>query len=231
MINLIKLEQNKFNFKVYNKWILIVNAILTFFVFLIPFVERSDNGLIAFSNYIEAFNTVNVLVGAAFTIFASVLISKLIIEEYKNKTILILFSYPIKRKKLLTAKIVVIISWTFITLIISSLFVSFAFLIMDRFFEFVPHKLTFPIIIQQVVRIITNSLALAGISLIPLYFGMLKKSVPVTILSSILIVAFLGFNTESFSLASIIIIPIILAIIGFMVALMAIRKVETEDLT
>ncbi|MFB1052007.1 ABC transporter permease [Paraliobacillus sp. JSM ZJ581] len=231
MINLIKLEQSKFDFNVYYKWIIIVNVILTFFVFLIPFVERSDNGVVAFSTYLEAFNTVNILVGAAFTIFASVLISKLIIEEYKNKTILILFSYPIKRKKILTAKIIVVISWTFITLIISSLFVSFAFLIMDSFLKFVPEQLSMSNIIQQVVKMITNSLAISGISLIPLYFGMLKKSVPATILSSILIVAFLGFNTESFSLASIIIVPVILAIIGIMIAYMAIRKVETEDLT
>ncbi|OEH94415.1 ABC transporter permease [Bacillus solimangrovi] len=231
MLRLIKLERNKFKFSVYNKWIVLANLILLFFMFLIPFAERKDNGVIAFGQYSEAFNILNLLVGATFTIFASVLIAKLIIEEYKNKTILVLFSYPVNRKALLGAKLIIVVCWSLTTIILSSIFISASFIVMDNFFKFVPEQLSVLIIIQQLLKILTNSVATAGLSLIPLYFGMKKKSVPVTIISSILIVTVLGFNTNSFSVGSIILIPTFLAVLGIFIAYIAIRKVEVEDVS
>ncbi|MFJ7731678.1 ABC transporter permease [Lysinibacillus sp. NPDC097231] len=56
--------------------------------------------------------------------FASVLIAKLVIEEYKNKTILILFSYPVSRKKIFVSKLILIAFLTFITMMLSNIVVG-----------------------------------------------------------------------------------------------------------
>ncbi len=40
------------------------------------------------------------MVRITFTIFTSVLIVKLIIDKYKNKSIAVMFTYPINRKKI-----------------------------------------------------------------------------------------------------------------------------------
>ena len=63
------------------------------------------------------------IVRATFIIFGAVLIAKLIIDEYKNKTILLMFSYPINRKKIMISKLAITAILTFITVILSNIFV------------------------------------------------------------------------------------------------------------
>ncbi|MNH42650.1 hypothetical protein D3C79_1043880 [compost metagenome] len=74
-----------------------------------------------------------------------------------------------------------------------------------------------------------NAIAASGISLIPLYFGMRKYSIPTTIISSIIIVSVTSSNSGNFTLNDIIIIPITLAIVGLGIAYLAIRNVEKVD--
>ena len=66
-------------------------------------------------------------------------------------------------------------------------------------------------------------------ALIPLYFGMKKKSAPVTIISSLLIVAIVCSNNNGLSLGSIIAVPITLAVVGALIAYLTIRNIEHID--
>ena len=66
-------------------------------------------------------------------------------------------------------------------------------------------------------------------SLIPLFFGMRKYSVPATIISSILIVVLVCSNYNGLSLNDIIVIPISLACIGLFIAYLSIRNIEKVD--
>ncbi|MNR47136.1 hypothetical protein D3C85_1661970 [compost metagenome] len=69
----------------------------------------------------------------------------------------------------------------------------------------------------------------AGISLIPLFFGMRRHSVPFTIVSAVLIVSLLSSNNNGFALSNVIAIPIALCFIGILIAYMTIRNVDTKD--
>ncbi|WP_353051157.1 ABC transporter permease [Lysinibacillus pakistanensis] len=62
------------------------------------------------------------LLRAVFIIWQGVLIAKIIIEEYQNRTIALLFRYPIDRAKLIYAKIAVIFGSMFAFYILSSIF-------------------------------------------------------------------------------------------------------------
>ncbi|MNP79182.1 hypothetical protein D3C76_1769660 [compost metagenome] len=59
---------------------------------------------------------------------------------------------------------------------------------------------------------------------------MRKYSVPTTIVSSILVAVALNANTGTeFTLSKIVIIPVIIAVLGLLVAYLAIRNVDTKD--
>ena len=60
-------------------------------------------------------------------IFASTLIAKLIIGEYKFKTITLAFMYPISRKKLMVAKLAIVMLFTFSMIIISNALITTIF--------------------------------------------------------------------------------------------------------
>ncbi|MFZ0447568.1 MAG: hypothetical protein WAM95_23600 [Bacillus sp. (in: firmicutes)] len=66
-------------------------------------------------------------------------------------------------------------------------------------------------------------------SLIPLFFGMRKRSVPTTIISSIFIVVLVCSNSNGLSLNDIIAITLSLASIGLFIAYPAIQNIEKMD--
>ena len=62
-----------------------------------------------FSSYMEYMSLANIFIRITFIIFASVILSRLVIDEYKNKTIQLLFMYPLQRKMLMRAKLAIVL--------------------------------------------------------------------------------------------------------------------------
>ncbi|WCN36317.1 ABC transporter permease [Aneurinibacillus uraniidurans] len=230
MFHLIKLEIRKFTLHQYIKKVVIADVIILLLLCFIQFADRSD-GTVTFVNYDMAFSSITKMTRATFMIFAAVLLAKLIIDEYKTKTIALMFMYPIKRKKLMIAKLLIVGSFTFVTIFLSSVLIGLGFYVVDYFFHLVPTKLTNEIIVTNLVHTCTNALLSACISLLPLYFGMRKKSVPTIIIVAVVIVLFLSSSINNFVVDSIASIRISLAVIGIFTAYLSIRNVEKADVT
>ena len=171
------------------------------------------------------------LVRATFIIFGGVLIAKLIIDEYKNKTILLMFSYPINRKKMMVSKLAITATLTFITVILSNILVVGIFFGIDSYFSILPNSFTVDQLIQEGIKLIPLAIATAGISLIPLYFGMRKRSVPTTIVSSIIVVLIAINNTPNISYSDFSSSSTTFAAIGVAIAYYGIKNIEKEDVT
>ena len=229
MPNLIRLEMKKYKLVSYVKGAIIANVIIAGLFIALLFVSNYEKELM-FNNYTEALSAIETLVRATFIIFAATLISKLIISEFKDKTITTLFLYPVNRKKLIAAKLAIVIVFTFCSITLSNLFLTAVFSIVTTYFDLVPGSLTVAIVTQHAPFVLMNAVAASGMSLIPLYFGMKKFSVSTTIISSVLIVLIISSNSGNFSLNDILIIPISLAIIGISIAYFAIRNIEKTDL-
>lgn len=229
MFTLMKLELKKLKMGWYVKGAIIANILILSSLFIIGYIEKIEGNII-FLNYEEVFIIIGAFVRATFIIFAAVLIAKLVIEEFKNKTITVLFTYPISRKKLIGVKLFIVGFVTFMTIIISNLFVLGSFIALNSYFEIIPGTPSLEIVVQQIIPVITFAFAAAGTSLISLYFGMRKYSVPATIISSIVIVLLISSHNPVFSIASIVYIPLLLAIIGIIIAFLSIRRIEEIDI-
>lgn len=229
MLKLMKLEMKKIKMSGYIKgaFFSAIGILVMLFVFM--FIDKIE-GLKVLTDYNEVFLVIDIMVRVTFVIFASVLISRLIINEYKDNTISILFTYPINRKKLLMSKLLIVLVFTFFAIIISNIFVDSILLIINSVYNIIPDNVTMNVINKNFVMIITNALSSSGMSLIPLYFGLRKKSVSATIISSILIATAINSNNIGFSLSSIVAIPISLAILGVLVAYLSIRNIEKVDI-
>jgi len=229
MLNLMKLEMKKNKFGWYFRGVILANVLIVLFMCFISYVTRLEGEPI-FTGLSEALSVIGTFVRVTFVVFASVLFAKLIIDEYKNNTISVLFTYPIQRKKLILSKILLIMGITFIVIVVSNVFVAGSFVIVNQYFHFVQDELTSDLISSELINIVVQSIAATGMSLISLYFGMRKKSVPATIVSSLLIVGVINSNNNDFSLSSIIAIPLILAVIGVCVAYLTFRNIERTDI-
>lgn len=228
MLKLMKLEMKKVKMGGYIKGAIIANIVIMAIMALMIFSSKNE-GDIEFTRISFVFSMVDSVVKATFIIFASVLIARFIIEEYKSNTITVLFMYPISRKKLIIAKLLIVVLFTFIATVLSNIFIDFVLCITNNFYKFTSDKLTSFTIIRSFMTIGINALASSGMGLIPLYFGMKKKSVPATIVSAILIVSIVCSNNGGYSLSNIIAIPIALSIVGVFIAYLSIRNIEHVD--
>lgn len=229
VLKLMKLEMKKFQLWHYWKAFAICNLGFVFFVSMIFFIEENE-GNIPFEDYEMVTSIISALVRATFTIFAAVIIVKLVIDEYKYKSMYIMFSYPIKRKKIMVAKLTIVFTFTFFTVVFSTLFLEGLLYVAEVYFNILPGEIMIADITRTIVTAFMNALATAGISLIPLLFGMHRKSGAATIVSAIIIATLLSSTNGDFTLFSIIAIPISLGLLGLFIGYYSIRNVEKVDL-
>ncbi|MEK4854497.1 ABC transporter permease [Paenibacillus sp. FSL H7-0756] len=230
MLKLIRLELRKSKFT-FLKGVLIADLAILGFMILIAFTGMDEG---EFGTYGDLFQGVSVFVKAIYIIFASVLISKLVIDEYKNNTITVLFMYPVPRKMLMAAKLIIVFLFTFFTIWLSNIVISGILAGIGYFLpDLIEGTLTMDLVMTYSMQAGMDALYAAGIGLIPLYFGMRRKSVPATIVSAVLIVMLIssGFGNGSFRMGDLLGISVSLALAGVAVAYFSIRNIEHQDVS
>ncbi|PFR27949.1 ABC transporter permease [Bacillus cereus] len=224
MLRLMRLELIKFKVWPIIRSAFIAICIVSIFIPLIIFDGELDS-------YKSAFQFIDRFSRGVFMIFGASLIAKFIIQEFQNKTMTVMFMYPINRKKMMAAKILIIILFTLCAMITSEI-IMFSFVyVLNVYHPVIMEPLTMTILAQNVAELLVNALASTGISLIPLYFGMKKYSVRATLVFAIILTfLFAASLNGEISLFSFIVIPITMACVGLFIAYMAIRKIEQVDL-
>ncbi|OUB24514.1 hypothetical protein BK739_24220 [Bacillus thuringiensis serovar pirenaica] len=229
MLRLMKLELKKFKFGWYVRGAVIANIIILALLIFVSFIAQIE-GDSEIRDPQMILLMASTVVRATFIIFGSVLIARLIIGEYKNKTILLMFSYPINRKKMMASKLAITAIVTFITVIVSNILVVGIFFGIDSYFSILPHSFTVDQLVQEGIKLVPLAIATAGMSLIPLYFGMRKRSVPTTIVSSLIVVAIAMNSNPAFPTATLLPLQLALAAIGAVIAYYGIKNIEKEDI-
>ncbi|WP_420973660.1 ABC transporter permease [Bacillus thuringiensis] len=228
MLRLMKLELKKFKLGWYVKGAVIANiTILALMIFTSIVAQVEGDPEIRDPQMMLL--TASTLVRATFIVFGSVLIARLIIGEYKNKTIILMFSYPINRRKMMISKLVITATLTFITVIVSNILIVGVFFGIDSYFSILPNPFTVDQLVQEGINLVPLAIATAGIGLIPLYFGMRKRSVPTTIVSSIIVVSIAINNQPIFPIATFLPLQFTFAAIGMVIAYFGIKNIESED--
>ena len=229
MLHLMKLELKKFKLGWYVKRAIIANIVILALMIFVSIIAQVE-GDAEIRNPETILLMASTIVRATFIVFGSVLIARLIIGEYKNKTILLMFSYPINRKKMMASKLAITAIVTFITVIVSNILVVGIFFGIDSYFSILPNSFTVDQLMQEGIKLVPLAIATAGMSLIPLYFGMRKRSVPTTIVSSLIVVSIAMNSNPAFSTATFLPLQLALAAIGVVIAYYGIKNIEKEDI-
>jgi ABC-type Na+ efflux pump permease subunit len=229
MLNLMRLEMKRMNFLTIGVTFLLINAGILSILLLLgidPTITAES-----FTNADEIMMFIEIMAVAAFVIYASVLLSNMIIEEFKSKTITVLFTTPVSRKQLLLAKVIVISLLTFVLFLVSIYLLSTIFSLLNNSYGILWFSFPINLVWENIVHLLVTGVAVAGMALIPLFFGMIKYSIPATITSSILIIAILSssINSDGTNLFSFTAVPLALGIVGFIIAYLVISKAVKKD--
>ena len=140
-----------------------------------------------------------------------------------------MFSYPIKRGKILASKIIAVLAFNFISIIVAQVIIYGSIYIASRYLQ--PSiKIDFDILnITFYVSVVLKSVMTICISLIALFIGMISKSPVATIVASFFLAVLLKGNIGGFSLAGSVVFPIVLTFISIVFAYLTIRDVEKKD--
>jgi ABC-type transport system involved in multi-copper enzyme maturation permease subunit len=223
-----KLELRKFRMGFYIRSAMIANIMilgLVCFMSLNPEIQED----LSLTNYSIVFTIIDTLVRGTYIVFAAVLISNLVIDEFRTKSIMLLFMYPINRKKLIAAKLIIILLFTLIANIAGNLLVGAGFLAVNLFTPLISGPLTTAVLSNALLMMLMSAVVTGFMGLIPLYVGMRKYSTAATIVSSLLIVAIVCQTVSGVTLYSFIAVPVGLAFLGAAIAYMAIRNIESID--
>jgi len=131
---------------------------------------------------------INLISLTSFSVFSSVLFSKFIIEEYKGDSLFLLFLYPVNRKKVFFSKIILCVSLTLLFSIASQTFVYLFFMFTESIVPIMNNDVfTWSLLISVLPSIFLVGLQSALVGLIAMQIGFIKRSLPTTIISSVII--------------------------------------------
>ena len=232
MFKLMKLEWKKHQLSSYFKSVAICIIAIFAVVSLMAWGMKAEEDVL-FSDFTQNMALVNIFIRITFIIFSSVILSRLVIDEYKNKTIQLSFMYPLQRKLLMSAKLTIVFCFCFVSTIIATFIISLLVYFVSPMMGLIETPATIGEIIAIIPATFISAFMISGISLIPLFFGMRKKSTPTTITSeviiSMLISGNVGAESNQVSMFDFIAIPIVLCLLGIFISYLSFRKIDKID--
>ena len=146
--------------------------------------DKWENWAIATSLFSSLFTK------AAFLIFEAYLLSIIFIDEFKQRTIFQLFSYPVSKIKLLWGKMLTVILISFIAHFTAHLVIQLLIKLVAVLTEsnYIP-------VVNQLINLIGISFGTVLIGVLPFVIGMIKYSTPITMLSGLGLAALLSNAT------------------------------------
>ncbi|MCU5238144.1 ABC transporter permease [Bacillus cereus] len=232
MFKLMKLEWKKHKLSRYFKSVAICIIAIFAAVSLMALGMKAEEDML-FSDFTQNMAAANIFIRITFIIFSSVILSRLVIDEYKNKTMQLSFMYPLQREMLMRAKLTIVFCFCFVSTIIATFIISLLVYFVSPMMGLIETPATIGEIIAIVPDTFISAFMISGISLIPLFFGMRKKSTPTTITSAVIIGMLISGNVgpgnDQVSMFDFIAIPIVLCLLGIFISYLSFRKIDKID--
>lgn len=228
MLKLIFLEMDKFKIKTYVLASIISCMVLLGFTYLISVISRVENDPL-FQNYSNIFKFVGIMGMIIFTILSSVMHSRIVVEDYVGKKLVLLFSYPVSRGKIFLAKICLVTLFTVIALICSNVVCLFIFSITEFVFPIVRDTLTSISLLNNLQTILLTALTVGALSILSMTAGFIKKSMPTTIITAFALAATVGNMSMNGNLKINLISLIILITLDVLAVMRIIKKINRMD--
>ena len=186
MFKLMKLELKKFKFQFISKGTIIANLCILAFLLLVMSVGKAEGDPMWLTAE-EGIVAINIFVMCTFIIYGGCVLSKFVISEYRQKTIQLMFMYPINRKKLLLSKLGIVFIFTILHVFLSNVFLITSMSIAEHFIDMIPGEFDMESIIKSLPMLLTSIITSGLLAIVPLFFGMRKKSTVHTVVAAVIV--------------------------------------------
>lgn len=189
MAHLIKLELKKFG--ITRNIIVTLAAILFSILFItVSLVDSMKDPEQTKDTFESTFLVIGLLMSFIFIVYSSALTARLIIGEYNQRTITIMFSYPLNRRQLIASKLIIIMVYTAISITIGYICCSGYIILADKYFDMLDGIFKISFLHIWIPMAVITVIVCTILSLWPFIIGMIRKSVPATIVTSLFVIVF-----------------------------------------
>lgn len=189
---LVRLEAQKGNLRPFHLASGIIALCLLGMLYLfasIPHFDPADAQEELFITY-EGLGVMNgVLAMAAFAILTAVLGSRMVVEEYRGRRALLLLSWPVPGRRLMGAKLLAVSGYAAGAMLLCGCGVLGIFFLTEGMFPLCADRLDGEAVLKAVCYLAVCTVMAAGLGLLSVWIGFVKKSVPAAVVSSVLLVS------------------------------------------
>lgn len=190
MRKLIALELKRNRLRPYHIAVLICGVTmlgLQYLMAAIPYMDPTEPDAELFSQYPFLMGITCLVCMAIFSILSAVMASRFVVEEYSRKRAILLLSYPISRKKVLCAKLMLVFAYTTGAMLLCGVVIQAVFFLTESLFPLCSDQLTIEVALQSLGFLLCYSVLAGLVGVVSLWFGFRKKSVSVTIVASVIL--------------------------------------------
>lgn len=227
MLKLIRLEWKKNRIGKYIRNALILTGALLLMLLMIAGELESTETRFSYGRDMLG-SSVQMFTNLSFIIFTSVMLGSFIVSAYKDKTMHLMFSYPISRKMILGSQMAAVWIFNFAAMALSKLMI-YAVLTAVKGFIGISAK---SIVLGSgmfYAEILVDSAVMVSIAFAALPVGMFLKSSKAAVVAGLVIVCLTQGNIGSFTLFGNIPFYSVLAAISAASVFLALYRVETRD--
>jgi ABC-type transport system involved in multi-copper enzyme maturation permease subunit len=223
MFELIKLEWKKNRIAKYIRNAAIMTTILLVFIVAMAGELAADTSMEAQGRSVVN-ASVDMFVNMCYIIFTGVMLASFVVGAYEKKTINLMFSYPISRKKILLSKVFAVWIFNFIGMVASKV-IAYVILLMMK----VPSSTIQFTSLSFCLDIMIGSAAMVSITYIALLIGLKMKSTKATIITSVILVCLTQGNIGAYTLKDNFGFYIVLLALAVVSVFLTIYNAETKD--
>lgn len=229
----LEIERNRL--RPYYIAVFISNLFMLGFIYLmaaIPKIDPYDSDAELFNSYSFVIGLTMVVMMGIFIIISATVASKVIVDEYRDKKAMLLFLYPISRKKIMGAKMILVFIFTFALMMLSGICIFTIFIITESIYPICIDTITIELVIRSVIYLISYSFVASCCGIVSGWIGFRKKSTIGTVIAAciIMIIVCQISAMTFFSKETMILLIVILGAIAISAAVSLKNQVEKMEL-
>lgn len=151
---LFSLELERNSLQPYQIAVVVSNFFILGFIYLmatIPKIDPADSDAELFGSYNFVIGLTFVVMMGIFSMISATMSSKFIVDEYRGKKAILLFSYPISRKNVMKTKMLLVFLFTFVSMLISGTAILMVFMITESFVPISKDSISLRLILTSII--------------------------------------------------------------------------------
>lgn len=227
MVQLIKLEWKKNQIGKYIRNACITTGVLLLFILVMAAELEADETIALYGKSMIGVS-VEMFTHMSYVVFTGVMLAAFIVNGYETKSVHLMFSYPIKRQKILLSQMLAVWIFNVTALLISKVFIYLVLILTREYTGISAESIPFGES-SFWMELVISSFVMVSIGYIALGIGLWMKSTRAVIVASLVLVCLSQGNIGVHTLNDNVLFYLLLIVLSILAVWLSVYRIESKD--